>query len=332
MSKMLCIKRTNTNPYYNLATEEYVLKNFEHDTFMLWRNEPAIIVGKHQNTLAEVNVEYVREKEIPVVRRLSGGGAVFHDLGNLNFTFTQKGKKEELIDFVKYTKPIIDILKNLGIDARFEGRNDITIEGKKFSGNAEHVYKNRVLHHGTLLFSSKMPDLSAALKVSEAKFKDKAVKSVRSRVTNISDHLPEEHSDLTVMQFKDKVMDHIVNHYPNTELYELTEEDDKAIRRLMEEKYNTWDWNFGYSPKYNFKKTIKTNGGSIEFNLDVHDGKIKKAKIFGDYFNSHPTSEIESILEDTPHEYDKIMNKLNGMDINKYFNKVTREELVSGMF
>lgn len=332
MSKMLCIKRTNTNPYYNLAAEEYVLKNFEHDTFMLWRNEPAIIVGKHQNTLAEVNVDYVREKNIPVVRRLSGGGAVFHDLGNLNFTFTQKGEKEELIDFVKYTKPIIDILQNLGVNARFEGRNDITIDGKKFSGNAEHVFKNRVLHHGTLLFSSQMTDLSDALKVSEAKFKDKAVKSVKSRVTNISEHLPEQYSGLSVLEFKDMVMDHIVNQYPDTELYTLTEEDDKAIRELKEKKYNTWDWNFGYSPKYNFKKTIKTNGGTIEVNLDVHDGLIKQVKIFGDYFNSEPTSEIESFLKETPHEHRKIMEKLNGIDISKYFNNVTREELIAGMF
>jgi lipoate-protein ligase A len=329
---MLCIKRTNTNPYYNLATEEYVLHQFKEDTFMLWRDEPSIIVGKHQNTLAEINVDFVKEKNIPVVRRLSGGGAVFHDLGNLNFTFTQKGNKDELIDFKKYTKPIIDVLRNLGVNARFEGRNDLTIDGKKFSGNAEHVYKNRLLHHGTLLFSSQMTDLSDALKIGEAKYKDKAVKSVRSRVTNISDHLPEEYKNLSVLDFKNQVMDHIINFYPDTELYELSEEDDKAIRNLMDEKYETWAWNFGYSPKYNFQKIIKTDGGTIELNLDVHDGVIKKVKFFGDYFNEKPTAEMEALLLGVNHDYKAIDKALNGVDIQAYFNKTRKEELLAGMF
>jgi lipoate-protein ligase A len=329
---MLCIKRTNTNPYYNLATEEYVLHQFTEDTFMLWRDEPSIIVGKHQNTLAEINVDFVKEKNIPVVRRLSGGGAVFHDLGNLNFTFTQKGNKDELIDFKKYTKPIIDVLRNLGVNARFEGRNDLTIDGKKFSGNAEHVYKNRLLHHGTLLFSSQMTDLSDALKIGEAKYKDKAVKSVRSRVTNISDHLPEEYKNLSVLDFKNQVMDHIINFYPDTELYELSEEDDKAIRNLMDEKYETWAWNFGYSPKYNFQKIIKTDGGTIELNLDVHDGVIKKVKFFGDYFNEKPTAEMEALLLGVNHDYKAIDKALNGVDIQAYFNKTRKEELLAGMF
>ena len=169
---MLCFDNPSTNPYFNLACEEYLLKNVDDEVFMLWRNEPAIIVGKHQNTLAEINTEYVKDQGIKVVRRLTGGGAVFHDLGNLNFTFIKfiPLNGDQIIDFQKHTRPILDILLKLGINAKFEGRNDLTIDGKKFSGNAEHVHKHKVLHHGTLLFSAKLPDLSASLNVDTIKF------------------------------------------------------------------------------------------------------------------------------------------------------------------
>jgi lipoate-protein ligase A len=177
-----------------------------------------------------------------------------------------------------------------------------------------------------------MTDLSDALKIGEAKYKDKAVKSVRSRVTNISDHLPEEYKNLSVLDFKNQVMDHIINFYPDTELYELSEEDDKAIRNLMDEKYETWAWNFGYSPKYNFQKIIKTDGGTIELNLDVHDGVIKKVKFFGDYFNEKPTAEMEALLLGVNHDYKAIDKALNGVDIQAYFNKTRKEELLAGMF
>ena len=199
---MLCIKSTTQNPAFNLATEEYLLRNKDEECFYLYINGPSIIVGKHQNTLAEINIDYVKAQNIDVIRRLSGGGAVFHDPGNLNFTFIKKGEKDQLVDFRKYTKPILDVLQSLGVKARFEGRNDLTIEGKKFSGNAEHVYKNKILHHGTLLFSSKLPDLSQALKVNPLKYKDKAVKSVRSRVTNISEHLKES---ITLEEFENQI-------------------------------------------------------------------------------------------------------------------------------
>ncbi|PKP15313.1 MAG: lipoate--protein ligase, partial [Bacteroidetes bacterium HGW-Bacteroidetes-22] len=201
---MLCIKDSNTDPYFNLAADEYVMKNFKEDCFMLWRNEPSIIVGKHQNTLAEINVDYVKENSIKVVRRITGGGAVFHDLGNLNFTFIRNSEEGAQVDFRKFTQPIIDVLQKIGINAVFEGRNDLTIDGKKFSGNAEHVWKKRTLHHGTLLFSAVITDLSAALKVNPLKFNDKAVKSVRSRVTNISEHLKEK---MDVLEFRDRIME-----------------------------------------------------------------------------------------------------------------------------
>lgn len=327
---MLCINHPNTDPHFNLAAEEYVLRNFDDNVFMLWRNRPAIIVGKHQNTLAEINLDYVKEKDLDVVRRLSGGGAVFHDLGNLNFTFIKNVQKDgNLVDFRKYTEPILQVLKRLGIDAKFEGRNDITIEGKKISGNAEHVYKNRVLHHGTLLYSALMADLSKALKVNPLKYQDKGVKSVRSRVTNIMDHMPEK---IDVMAFRDKIFEYITEAHEDAVLYEYTDADLAKIKQLMQEKYNTWEWNFGYSPKYNFEKMVKTNGGHIEFHIHVEKGIMKEVKIYGDFFNMKDVAEIESLLKDTPHNEEAILESLNGISFDQYFHGIEKEEFIKGMF
>ena len=327
---MLIIRRNNTDPWFNLATEEYVLKEIPEDTFMLWRNSPSIIVGKHQNTLAEINVDYVKENGIKVVRRLSGGGAVFHDLGNLNFTFTMKSEDENQINFRKYTDPILEVLVNLGIDARFEGRNDLTIEGKKFSGNAMHIWKNKVLSHGTLLFSSHMPDLSSALNVDPLKFTDKAVKSVRSRVTNISEHLREP---MEVMQFAELIQDHIVKKYPDAEFYELTDEDHHKIDQLVTNKYSTWDWNFGYSPKYNFRKIMRTEkSGTVEFDLDVHDGIIQKIRIYGDYFGKHDTEDLEIALTGIEHKEEAISAAMNRFDLNDYIVNLSFDTFLQGFF
>jgi lipoate-protein ligase A len=312
-----------------MAVEEYLFKNFKDDIFMLWRNDNAVIVGKHQNTLAEINIEYVKEKYIKVVRRLSGGGAVFHDLGNLNFTFIMNGDEGKLVDFRKYTQPIIDVLQKIGVNAVFEGRNDLTIDGKKFSGNAVHIVKNRVLQHGTLLFSSIIKDLSEALKVNPLKFTDKAVKSVRSRVTNISENLSEP---MNLDTFSSMIMDHIKEMYPESQHYILNDNDSAVIQNLSDNKYSTWDWNFGYQAKYDFEKLIHTNGGNIEFHLNVYEGIIKNCKIFGDYFNTKDTTEIEEALTGIKHEEIKIREALSKFEIDEYFKNVTIDELILGMF
>ncbi|HSV88378.1 MAG TPA: lipoate--protein ligase [Bacteroidales bacterium] len=326
---MLCIKHPNTDARFNLAAEEYVLKNFGDDIFMLWQNHNTIVVGKHQNTLAEINYDYVKELDIRVVRRLSGGGAVYHDLGNLNFTFITNGQEGRLVDFKKFTLPILEVLKNLGIDARFEGRNDLTINGLKFSGNAEHVYKNRVLHHGTLLFSSELGSLSMALKVNPLKYHDKAVKSVRSRVTNIRDHLSD---DLTVEEFRDLIMEHIFNVFPNARKYDFSPADIEYIQLLVNEKYDTWQWNYGYSPKYAFHKMIKTPGGYIEYHLNVEEGTIKDIKIFGDFFSFREISELEEMLRNLPHREEVIYDKLKPIPFGEYLHQVELKDFVSGMF
>jgi len=326
---MLYIYNKNTNPYFNLAAEEYVLKEFQEECFMLWRNEPSIIVGKNQNTLAEINLDYVRQHKIPVVRRLSGGGAVFHDLGNLNFTFIVNEDVSSFSDFKRFTQPIIDVLRKLSVNAEFSGRNDITIDGKKISGNAQYYYKNRILHHGTLLFSSSITDLSAALKVRPVKFEDKGVKSVSKRVTNISEHLKEP---ITIEQFIDLIMNHIREQTGESEMYEFTQEDIQKIEKLVREKYSTWEWNFGTSPDYKFKNEKKFAGGTVEVNLNVEKGIIKDIKIYGDFFGKYDVSEVENLLKGVKHSEEEIRKVLSNIDINDYFANITVDNLIEVMF
>ncbi len=323
---MLCIFNNSNDAYFNMAVEEYVFTHFTDDIFMLWRNEPAIIVGLFQNSLAEINLDYVKEKNIKVVRRLTGGGAVFHDLQNLNFTFVESNSKG---NFRTFTQPIIEVLNGIGVDARFEGRNDLMIDGRKFSGNAQCVSNGRMLHHGTLLFDTAMTDMSNALKVNPLKFEDKAVKSVRKRVTNISEHLK---SPMTVLQFSDLIMKHIMETRANCQLYEFTEDDLVAIKKLRDEKYSTWEWNFGHSPKYSFSKMIRTKGGNVELHLNIEKGIISAAKVYGDFFAKRDVSDFEKLLIGVRHEKDAVADLLTKVNPDDYFIGVTSEDVISLMF
>ncbi len=315
---MLCIRNNNTNPYFNLASEEYILRNFTDNCFMLYRNTPSIIIGKHQNTLAEINYEFVKNNNIDVIRRLSGGGTVFHDLGNLNFTFIQNAEKEDnLVDFKKYTKPIIEVLQDLGIDAKFEGRNDIMINGKKISGNAEHVYKKRVLHHGTLLFSSELKDLSGALNVNPLKYSDKGVKSVRSRVTNISDHLKEK---ISVKEFSNRIFSYIRSTNKKARIYQFNHIDTEQINKLVDDKFSTWEWNYGYSPKYTFEKTILAGDKKLEVKINVEKGIIRKVEFLGDLFENDHLIEIKELLINIEHKESSILKSLQ-LTFSKIPNK-----------
>jgi lipoate-protein ligase A len=274
---MLYIQSISTDPYFNIATEEHLLKNFSDNIFFLYRNQPSVIVGKHQNAIAELDFDFVEENKIAVVRRLSGGGAVYHDLGNINFCFIKNGVAGKLVDFKGYTKPIIEALEKFGVNAKFEGHNSLMVNGKKISGNAEHVHKNRVMHHGTLLFSTDLEKLARVLYVDPNRYSDSAVKSVRARVTNLSEVLPQE---ISIEKFANYLMDYIKEENPGSMRYELTDTDIESIKQLIDSKYSQWDWNFGYSPSYSLQRNINSaEYGLVSVWLKVERGLIDDVEI-----------------------------------------------------
>lgn len=326
---MRCIISENTDPYFNIASEEYLLKNFNDDLFLLYRNEPSIVVGKHQNTLSEINYHYVLEKDLKVVRRISGGGTVFHDLGNLNFSFITTGEPGLLVDYKKYLKPIVEALKSLGLKATISERNDLFLKGKKITGTASHVHKSRVMHHGTLLFSSEMSDLSEALHNAPSNYSDKAVKSIRSKVTNIGDHL---NNDMDVIQFRDILIGHILETFDDASLYEYSDTDLKEISKLRLNKFSKWNWNYGYSPKYHFRKENASPGGNLEVRMNVEKGVITKLRICGDIINVKDLGELEEMLTGTIHDPAMIRRMLSKVDVSDFIREIDNEDLIAAMF
>ena len=322
---MLCIFNNSVNPYFNIACEDYLFNELKEDCFMLYRNENAIIVGKHQNTLAEINYKYVKENNIKVVRRLSGGGTVYHDLGNLNFTFIQKNQSPNLVDFKRHLKPIVDVLAKMGLSVEIGKKNDLIIDGKKISGNAEHVYKDKVLHHGTLLFSSDLIKLSQAIKVTPNKYEDKAVKSIRSKVVNIKEFLL---VPMDILRFAQLVMEHILANHPENRLYQLSDDDIQRIQAIADAKYANWEWNYAYSPPYRFynQQIVEKDNYEIEMNID--NGLIKKIKLSASNINKEVITEIENILEECKHKEQAIRTRL---EKNKMNNNLI-DAIISIMF
>lgn len=299
---MLCIHLKNTDPYFCLAAEEYLMKNFEDDIFMLWQSENAVVVGKHQNAMAEINHRFVHENSIAVCRRISGGGTVFHDAGNVNFTFIKNVKSPDEISFKVFTAPVVEALAKLGIEATSSGRNDLLINGLKISGNAEHVYKNRVLHHGTLLFNSDLQNLGQAIKVTPGKYEGKAVQSNRSPVANISLFLK---TPMTTSQFVQFLLG-VQLENPKNNMYQLTENEIQTIEKLSSEKFKTWEWNFGYSPKYTFKNEIEIEGKILSIRLAVERGVIVGSEIGGDYLSEVQTELNQKNLLQKRHDFNEI--------------------------
>jgi lipoate-protein ligase A len=315
-----------TDPRINLAIEEYALKNLDiEDTYLLFYiNEPSIIIGKNQNSVEEINTKYVEENDIHVVRRLSGGGAVYHDHGNLNFSFITKDDGESFHNFKKFTAPVVEALKSLGVDAEMSGRNDLLAEGRKISGNAQFSTKGRMFSHGTLLFDSEIEHVVSALKVKKDKIESKGIKSIRSRVANIKEFLKE---DITIEQFRQLLLEAIFKS-KDIPTYELTEEDWKNIHELSKERYQNWDWNYGKSPKFNLQHSHRFPVGQIDIRLDVTKGKIENCKIYGDFFGVGDVSEMEDFLIGVKYEKAEIAQAIETVDVKHYFGNITREELL----
>ena len=327
---MKYIVNNSNDPSYNIALEAYAFKELTaiDEIFILWINEPAIIIGKHQNAIQEINKEYTDAHGIHVNRRLSGGGAVYHDLNNLNYTIISNKSEEGAFDFKTFSKPVIDTLATLGVEANFTGRNDLEIDGKKICGNAQAYAKGRMMHHGCLLFDVDMSVLGDALKVSKDKIESKGVKSVRARVTNINNELPKK---MTVLEFKDAILEQMKKEYPDMDEYVLTEDDLAAIQELRDTQFGTWEWNFGATPEYTVERSVRYPAGKITSYIKTEKSVIEAIKIYGDFFGIGDVSDIEELLVGTRYEYTDVLAKLQTIDTTHYFSRMTVEEVAKAI-
>ncbi|UOQ86596.1 lipoate--protein ligase [Gracilibacillus salinarum] len=318
-----------TDPYINLAIEEYVLKNFgQEDTYLLFYiNGPSIIIGKNQNTVEEINTDYVDENGIKVVRRLSGGGAVYHDEGNLNFSFITKDDGDSFHNFAKFTEPVVEALQKLGVPAELKGRNDLVADGRKISGNAQFTTRGRMFSHGTLMYDSEIENVVRSLNVKTEKIKSKGIKSIRSRVVNISEFLEEK---LSMDELKAHILKHVfaVDTLEDVPQYVLTDEDWANIHKLSEERYQQWDWNFGKSPKFNIQHSHKFDGGLVDVRFDVHKGMIDNCTIYGDFFGVGDVNELEAKLKGVRYDRQAIDEVLSGIDVSHYLGKISKDDFL----
>ena len=324
---MRYIQNPSRNPYFNLALEEYALRSLpkDHSYFMLWQNDPAVIIGAGQNTIDEINAGFIRRHGIHVVRRRSGGGAVYHDQGNLNFSFITDRAGGGAFDFKRFTRPVIRTLHKLGVGSAFSQRNDLLIASRKFSGNAQYVTRDRLLHHGTLLLHSDLDNLQGALHVSDDKIKSKGIQSVRSRVTNISEHLGER---IPVEWFKHLLLAAIAEEEPGMTEYRLTAGDFASVHQLMRQRYLRRDWNFGTYARFNVRRSHRFAAGKVEARLRVAGGRVQGCKFYGDFFGHGDLAQFERRLTGHRRDRSEIRDLLVPLDVEHYFHGIEKEGLL----
>src|SRR5690606_29517737 len=325
---MIFIDNEDVNdPRINLALEEYALRNFNpgKDYLLFYINEPSIIIGRNQNTLEEINFNYVEQKGIHVVRRMSGGGAVYHDFGNLNFSFITDHDVKSLNNFRKFTLPVTNVLNQMGVPAELKGRNDVLVHDKKISGNAQFSTGKRMFHHGTLLLDSDLSEVARALHVKMSKIESKGHKSVRSRVANISEFL--DHP-LDIESFRMLILKGLYKEEPNFETYKLSHEQWQEVYKLRDRKYGSWDWNYGNSPKFNIKRVKRFPIGEIDLRIFVEKGNITNFKIYGDFFGKQPVEILEELLMGARYEKNEIAELMEPIAIEEFFGALSKADFL----
>lgn len=322
---MIYIETNSTDVYYNFGLEYYfaAVRPLDEPVFLFWRTQPTVMVGKYQNTFEEIDLEYAERKGIQVVRRLSGGGTIYTDLGGWQFTFIQYGD-DSTIHFHEFIEPVIGALKALNVPAKFNGRNDLVIGGKKFSGNAQYKLAGNTVHHGSTLFATDIEEMVRVTTVDPEKIISKSIKSVRDRVTNIRDHLSGE---LDAETFKKHMVSHIMKGSEKT--YEVTAEDSEAIQRLADEKFRPWQARFGANPKFSMIRSARYAGGRISFRLDVVKGIITRAQVTGDFFGNHKAELLGEIITGLRLDREELTCRLLESGYEHAIYGITPEEMVN---
>lgn len=328
---MLLITLQSSSPFFNFAAEEYLLKQFpSEDFFITYINEESVSVGLNQNTLSEINAIFIRQNNIKVLRRNSGGGTVYHDKACLNFAFISKNDESAIDEFT----PLAEILVNffnykLNLNTYFGSRNDIFIDGKKICGLSKYKHEGRMLQHGNILFASNLKNLNNSIKQTSKIIKESTETNDNHPVINIKPMLSE---DFSLAKFREILIQHVKTVYSSVIPYELVEEDIENINTLASEKYATWDWNYGTSPEYDYKKVIKCPCGTIEVMMKVEKGIINEIKIYGDFFSEYDISEIQNIIKGNRHKCDDLLKALRHSDLTKYFGKISNRYFVENLF